>query len=694
MKKVKRIVAVFLIMTLCFTSVSWKWSKAKDYTNLGCVNWVKDRAKEKLGISLPATGMNEFGLYGANAYWNNLSGYTKGSEPAANSLAVWKYNNGSDGQGGRYGHVGFVESVNGNQVTTTEGGCPGYSYNGHSGVICRTQDKSKMATLGGCSQLLGYIYLDGNNTMDITFSDQKTIQTEEHNASVYVRINNNRRNVSAVGCYLYDVNGQYINTYREACNWNTSYVNYTCDFNSDMKISLLSGTDYKYILYAIVEGKEYKTPMGSFRTKGTTPVSTSISFRNQRVNFTTTDNAELYVYIDNPNKLVVQSVGCRLYDNMGTLVKSYSEVCGLSTSYVNYYCNFKTDVGYTLQPSRVYEYELFAIVDGKEYQADKGSFCTKDISPTFEPAPTIMPESSPTPTINQEPEYDINNVIVWALNVAMDDSHGYSQSLDRRWGIPDYDCSSLVISAFRSEGFNLAGATNTKNMKDVFVSSDDFEWIPRGCINLSDSSSLLPGDVLLNEGVHTELYAGFGTMVGAHGGSISIYDESDPGDSNGEEISIVPYSDKSWTGILRYMGAKTGTEPILSASPVISPTPTTKPSQPPIQTCTPSTPESPSESSETPIQQITVGKPNISYSKGLKAALDIKFSKARNAEVYQVICSTSSSFSNARVLWTNKNRAKIKKLKRKKKYYVKVRGYRRRDGVYGKWSSKRRIKTK
>ena len=136
-------------------------ANAKDYTSLGCVSWVKDRAKEKLGITLPSTGLNEYGLYGASAYWTNLNDYSKGSTPASNSLAVWKYNNGSDGQDGKYGHVAFVEEVNGDQVTVTEGGCAGYSYAGHTGVIRRTQSSSKMATLGGCSSFLGYIYLSG-----------------------------------------------------------------------------------------------------------------------------------------------------------------------------------------------------------------------------------------------------------------------------------------------------------------------------------------------------------------------------------------------------------------------------------------------------------------------------------------------------------------------------------------------------
>ncbi|MCM1181302.1 MAG: leucine-rich repeat protein [Clostridium sp.] len=167
MRKVKVILVVFLLCTLLFqgipgTSITWiRHVNAADYTNGGCVDWVKDRASQ-IGITLPATGLNKYGKYGASAYWTTLSSYAHGSEPAANSLAVWEFNNQGNTSYGQYGHVAYVESVSGDNVTVTEGGCAGYSYNGNTGVICRTQSKSKMATLGGCSGFYGYIYLSGN----------------------------------------------------------------------------------------------------------------------------------------------------------------------------------------------------------------------------------------------------------------------------------------------------------------------------------------------------------------------------------------------------------------------------------------------------------------------------------------------------------------------------------------------------
>ena len=43
----------------------------------------------------------------------------------------------------------------------------------------------------------------------------------------------------------------------------------------------------------------------------------------------------------------------------------------------------------------------------------------------------------------------IESATSWAIGIAKDQSHGYSQA--NRWG-PNYDCSSLVISAYKHAG--------------------------------------------------------------------------------------------------------------------------------------------------------------------------------------------------------------------------------------------------
>ena len=61
----------------------------------------------------------------------------------------------------------------------------------------------------------------------------------------------------------------------------------------------------------------------------------------------------------------------------------------------------------------------------------------------------------------------VEYAVQWALGIANDSSHGYSQI--NRWG-PDYDCSSFIITAYENAGIPVkeAGATYTRNMEQAF----------------------------------------------------------------------------------------------------------------------------------------------------------------------------------------------------------------------------------
>ena len=138
----------------------------------------------------------------------------------------------------------------------------------------------------------------------------------------------------------------------------------------------------------------------------------------------------------------------------------------------------------------------------------------------------------------------IQSAIDWAVKTAADDSHGYSQQT--RWGNPNYDCSSLVISAYENAGVPVksAGASYTGNMKNAFIKAG-FQWIP----GTPKTEDLLPGDVLLSENDHTEMYIGNGQNVAAHGNK----DKKD-GDSSGKEINVSATPKRQWDGVLRYTG--------------------------------------------------------------------------------------------------------------------------------------------
>lgn len=134
------------------------------------------------------------------------------------------------------------------------------------------------------------------------------------------------------------------------------------------------------------------------------------------------------------------------------------------------------------------------------------------------------------------------SAVQWAVNIANDKSHGYSQA--HRNG-PDYDCSSLVITAYKKAGAKVGGATYTGNMKSE-MTKYDFKWIPWS--QIGSTSKLQRGDILWKNG-HTEMYIGNNKNVGAH----QDYGNPKTGDQNGKEISVTNYYG-GWTGVLRYKG--------------------------------------------------------------------------------------------------------------------------------------------
>lgn len=139
--------------------------------------------------------------------------------------------------------------------------------------------------------------------------------------------------------------------------------------------------------------------------------------------------------------------------------------------------------------------------------------------------------------------------VEWAVSIANDPSHGYDQV--SRWG-PDYDCSSLVISAYEYAGLKLreAGAGYTGNMRSVFKKTG-FKEVP--------STPLMVGDVLLNEARHTAMYIGGGRIVQASINELGRVTGGKTGDQTGGEIAVTNYYTPSygWDCVLRYVGNDT-----------------------------------------------------------------------------------------------------------------------------------------
>lgn len=143
----------------------------------------------------------------------------------------------------------------------------------------------------------------------------------------------------------------------------------------------------------------------------------------------------------------------------------------------------------------------------------------------------------------------VETAVKWAENIALDDSHGYDQI--NRWG-KDYDCSSLVISAYKVAGID-TGATYTGNMKSLFIAAGFKDVTSK--VNLHTGRGLIRGDVLLihnSKHQHTALYCGNGKEVEASINEKGTATGGKTGDQTGKEILIRNYRTSYYTTVLRY----------------------------------------------------------------------------------------------------------------------------------------------
>lgn len=139
----------------------------------------------------------------------------------------------------------------------------------------------------------------------------------------------------------------------------------------------------------------------------------------------------------------------------------------------------------------------------------------------------------------------IETAVNWMINIANDNTHGYSQK-DRTG--PNYDCTSLCTHGYINAGITgLDPYTYTGNMKEQFT-ANGFT-----AIAYSAGMDLQRGDVLFwhhsgNKG-HAVCYIGNGQIVSAHSNK-----DGRSGDSSGAEIDVSSFYNTHWQWVLRYNG--------------------------------------------------------------------------------------------------------------------------------------------
>ena len=147
-------------------------------------------------------------------------------------------------------------------------------------------------------------------------------------------------------------------------------------------------------------------------------------------------------------------------------------------------------------------------------------------------------------------------------------------------------------------------------------------------------------------------------------------------------------------------GTTTITEP--SSAPTMTPIPTT-PSATPAQQpqIVPSTPAVSDDTNNDAVnnssEKALLTKTTLKSVKNIKGRkLTAKWKTVKNADGYQIQYAPNKKFKKAKRKTVKSTSVTIKKLKKKKTYFVRVRAYKLADGkkVYGKWSSVKKVKIK
>ena len=172
----------------------------------------------------------------------------------------------------------------------------------------------------------------------------------------------------------------------------------------------------------------------------------------------------------------------------------------------------------------------------------------------------------------------VESAVQWAIEIAKDDTHGYSQGAENatpshpytgsREG-PDYDCSSLVYHAFNQAGFNIIDNwhrnpkyLNRYNGRQYSGDADtiwddlsiDGGWAKYSWAEVADN--LQRGDILCRPQFHVAIYIGDGMTVEARGvNNPTGMGRYETGDQGGE-IDFYPAQGRGWTEVYRYVGGK------------------------------------------------------------------------------------------------------------------------------------------
>lgn len=165
---------------------------------------------------------------------------------------------------------------------------------------------------------------------------------------------------------------------------------------------------------------------------------------------------------------------------------------------------------------------------------------------------------------------NIEDAVQFAINIANDNSHGYSQGIYPYQGSresPDYDCSSLIYHSLQHAGFHTIDNwhKNPEYMRryngQQYSGDADTIWgdLGEGWIKIpwaEAKSNLQRGDILCIPQHHVAFYMGDGKTVEARGvNNPTGRGRYETGDQGGE-IDFYDAYGRYWSEVYRYVGSR------------------------------------------------------------------------------------------------------------------------------------------
>ena len=343
------------------------------YNSNGCTWFVASRIAEDLGFYIDYIWSAESWVSYGNAY-GTVELTKNGNVTITPDSVLCYYGNGGT-------HVAYVERVDGNTVTISEGGQTYAEWYGtrnpadYGYCIIREVSLSNITSSNGIP-LQGVVHLTsgGGTPVDppapsLTASWINSSSFDGLNGRFYSTIStNNKASFTEAGITVWQ-DGALVVDHSEAAGANDWYMDMWWT-PQELGLNLSEGHTYTYRFYAVANGQRFESEVYSYTTPGAPALGTSWE------NFSSFDglNANFYGTISTNNKASFTEAGITVWQD-GVLVTAHSETASANDWYMNMWWT-PQELGFNLSEGHTYTYQFYAVANGQRFESEVYSYTT------------------------------------------------------------------------------------------------------------------------------------------------------------------------------------------------------------------------------------------------------------------------------------------------------------------------------